>query len=282
MQLANEVNIAGVFALGEEIKPEHVLVIAGESPAIVYALGDDSRLPEKTSIRFNVKVSRGNRAFAATVKDGQNKISRKPDLSEDDSEFATFGCSVCLFTCYTHSIRTQFPQNSFRIFLMDADGSWQMEEFSIVAQNRRAFLARQLIYHGQTYRAEDGTVSDPTFDKWIDLQEMIREKSIGSRELPSLAEALVPKEAVFSQPTPEKGIVKFFSLATGWGSVFVVKDGEVVEAKAYWKHITEIADRPMAYLARGEEVTCDIVLTDPNAEKKTSFQYEAIGIRPCS
>lgn len=287
MQFATEVSISGVFALGEEIKPEQALSISGESPVVVYALGDEAALSSGTSIHFSVKVARYRSPtdrqcnFVVMTQDRKKKITRKKDLSEGNPEFARFECSVHLFPCDTHEIRTQFPQNSFRVFLIDATGSWQMEEFSIIAQNNRAFLARQLIYHGQAYRAADGTVSDPTFDKWADLQEMIRE-NVNNRELPSLAEASVPEETVLPSPTIEKGIVKFFSFATGWGSVLVIdRYGKKAEAKAHWKHITEIG-RPLAYLALGEEVTCDLVPPDPNAEKRTSFKYEAIGIRPCS
>lgn len=287
MQLATEVSISGVFALNEEIKLEQVLVIPGEWPAIVYALGDEAALSFGTSIHFSVKVARRSPTdrqydFVVMTQDRKKRITRKKDLSAGNPEFARFECSVHLFPCDTHEIRTQFPQNSFRVFLIDARGSWQMEEFSIIAQNNRAFLARQLIYHGQAYRAADGTVSDPTFDKWVELQEMIRE-SVGNRELPSLAEASVPEGTVLPSPTIEKGIVKFFGFATGWGSVLVMdRYGKKAEAKAHWKHIyiPTNTGRPLVYLARGEEVTCDLV--PPAPTKETLFQYVAIGIRPCS
>lgn len=284
MKLAREVSISNVFALGEEIKPEQALLIAGESPAIVYALGDEAALSSGTSIHFSVKVARRSPTdrqydFVVMTQDRKKRITRKKDLSEGNPEFARFECSAHLFPCDTHEIRTQFPQNSFRVFSIEATGSWQMEEFSIIAQNNRAFLARQLIYHGQAYRASDGTISDPTFAQWTELQEMIREHESNYRY--PLIEDFSPRETVLLSPTLEKGIVKFFSFATGWGSVLVMdRYGHKAEAMAHWKHITNIGHRPLAYLARGEEVTCDLVPPAPKTE--TKFQYVAIGIRSCS
>lgn len=284
MLLAKEVIIANVFALGEEIKPEQALSISGESPAVVYALGDEATIFSGTSIHFSVKVARYRSPtdrqcdFVVITQDRKKRITRKKDLSEGNPEFARFECSVHLFPCDTHEIRTQFPQNSFRVFSIDATGSWQMEEFAIIAQNRRAYLSRQLIYHGQAYRAEDGALFDPTFAQWTELQEMIREHE--SNYCYPLIEDFSPRETVLPSPTIEKGIVKFFSFATGWGSVLVIdRYGNKAEAKSYWKHISDTG-RPLAYLVLGEEVTCDLVPPAPMTE--TKFQYVAIGIRPCS
>lgn len=228
----------------------------GALPATAWHLGSYVKFNKDGSVRFSLSASRQNEltpvAFVQDERHGERISTPSRDKTPED-EMALFTKAVKTSLTEDHELRAgRNPYNMIRLILPSQDGSWTIEEFAIVAQNNRLFLTHQRLYAGQAIRAhEEAPIFAPGFSQWGEVFSAMLEDAFRSCPLPTASEKATEPE--MPNPTAGNGIVKYFNLAQGWGSVYIAEGSAVTEARLYFGHAKSQRGR-IVYFEPGEEV----------------------------
>ncbi|MBI2099335.1 hypothetical protein HYT45_02910 [Candidatus Uhrbacteria bacterium] len=207
--------------------------------------------------------------------DGKKNIARRRDMAPENPLYALYGKSVYIFANESGELYTKFPQNVVRLLYWSKDGNWRIEEISIVCQKGSFYLVcNTRLYTGRACRAENGSVIEPVYFRWADLNAILN-KVLAGAKLANSSE-YVPDEEEQPDVWPEEGVVKYYNPSQHWGSVYVLQNGELTEARVHMSQIKR-PNTAFAYLAAGERVKYTAIST---ALGQTMFKYELYGVTP--
>ncbi len=271
--LKNGIAVARVAYQHKEIEPKPEFESGKEYPLSAHYLGGDWRFAEEGNIElwFEADKAAGVVAFE---QDGRKNALAKRNLTPELG-VSTFQKTVRVFASKNEMlVVSRHPQNFIRFLMPGTNGSWAMDEVAVVAQANRVFLTFQRLYYGRAFLAENGGIVDPSFARWVSLQKMLGEVA-WQGNLSPVAE-YAPRPPDVPEVKDGRGVVKFWNLAQGWGSVYVRENAEPAEARAHWAHVS--AKGKFAFLRQGDVVSYDIASAKGLPDRPTQFRYELFNV----
>lgn len=245
-----------------------------EGVSILFAVNDRVKPIEKDGfvgrftppdkIAVEVRVS-GLRIYAISV-DGKKKIALKKNHTPAE-EYATYRFEMQVKLTNDGRNHVEYPENNMRLVRV-LSGKVEIWQITVIAQNNSFFLITEKSY--DIYVKNNIVYYPHSFRKrpqYVAFLNEILSNPIVKYQPESTAEGLKKDE----------GRVLWWNSAQGFGAI-ITQEGVL---RVYWE---EVAKRPrLAYLIPGEIVKYQGVklpVQPPDTLRKTSFQKEAMGVKP--
>ncbi len=242
------------------------------------AISDDgfigSRFRPGDTIGLELCVAANMNVLVVNV-DGQKNVTPAENLSREHRQ-SVYRLKMVVKPGSRRSTYVKYPENNIRMLQFNGDGSFQLWEVAVVAQNGNYFITSQVTWEGQCYY-EDGRVTCPIFDEWSQMCSVLEDFV---SKFPGMKAAL-PRRRISSPKTDPNteglqtgyGRVLWYTLSMGLGAI-QTKDGVV---RVHFSVIR--SNSRLAALHAGQIVR--ITGTKPvTSSRSTSFASEATEVIP--
>jgi len=163
---------------------------------------------------------------------------------------------------------TKYPNNNFRILVLETGGNFEIWEVAVVSQDGMFFLTEQLTYQSRLFQGDNGILC-PELEKWPQFLEFIT-PLVENQSLLSKHQTPPPAAAAKNLPRGQ-GIVLWWNLAMQMGAIGLDEKGTV--ARVHWKGIKSKLGN-LRKLEAGQLVKFEKLLP-VTSSRNTSFKLEA-------
>lgn len=214
--------------------------------------------------------------YAFTVDGRKNVLLKKDRRSLTSEKSKYYRARVQIKNSEEGVYYAEYPSNHFRLLELEPNGTVKIWEIALISQDGEFFLTVQKTYEVRCYRNGQRIVC-PQFDKWPQMVELLGRLLKDSLQELALVREYQPESEFTSDGLASKTArVLWFNLAQGLGALLTPEG----VARVHW---SEIAKRPrLAFLTPRELVSYKSLRTPIQKSRSTTFQKEAIGVKPIS